>query len=299
MGNKHRFDHRNFEVKPGSDVNLSKWSTKAGKDLVSKGLAEEALAVDVELLQRAQELLYASNRFALLVILQGMDASGKDGMIRHVMSGVNPLGCRAYPFRAPNEQELKHHFLWRPVAYLPERGTISLFNRSYYEEVMVVRVHPQFLEPQRLPQLHGLKTKSLERLWKQRYREINSFERALVNNGTLVMKFFLHLSPEVQKQRLLDRITEPDKNWKFNPSDLEERRLWPAYETAFEEAIKETSTERAPWYIIPADDKWYARAAIADLIASRLSKLELSYPEVKPEQRQLYEQLGRELQAES
>ncbi len=191
----HRFQLSDFEVKPETRLNLRKWSTTAGKQSLAKEVADEALAADVQALQAAQERLYASNRFGMLVILQGMDASGKDGAIGHVMRGVNPLGCRAYAFKAPNEQELKHHFLWRPMPYLPERGMISLFNRSYYEEVLVVRVHPKFLEPQCLPGLKLDKAKSLEKLWKQRFREINAFERSLVSNGTIVLKFFLHISP--------------------------------------------------------------------------------------------------------
>ena len=298
MAKKHRFDLRGFEVKPGSSVKLGKWSTKAGKELLAKDFADEALAADVAALQNAQDRLFASNKFSLLVILQGMDGSGKDGAIRHVMSGVNPLGCRAYAFKAPNETELKHHFLWRPAAVLPERGMISLFNRSYYEEVLVVRVHPKFLEPQRLPQLKSLKPKSLEKLWKQRFREINAFERSLVNNGTLVVKFFLHISPAEQKQRLLERIKQPEKNWKFNPGDLDERALWPAYMTAFEEALSATSTAWAPWHVIPADNKWYARAAIADIIAAKLESLNFKYPEITDEQRELYQKLAKKLEAE-
>ena len=298
MANKHRFQLSDFEVKPDSNVNLAKWSTKAGKQSLAKEVADEALAADVAALQEAQERLYASNRYAMLVILQGMDASGKDGAIGHVMRGVNPLGCRAYAFKAPNEEELKHHFLWRPMNYLPQRGMISLFNRSYYEEVLVVRVHPKFLEPQCLPDLKLDKPKSVQKLWKQRYREINAFERSLVGNGTIVLKFFLHVSPEEQKGRLLERIQKPEKNWKFNPRDLEERRLWPEYREAFEEALSQTSTEWAPWHIIPADNKWYARAALADIIAARLEKLNLQYPTVSDEQRTLYAQLGEKLAAE-
>lgn len=298
MAKKHRFDLGNFEVKPGGRVKLDKWPTKAGKELLPKDLADEALAADVAALKAAQERLYASNKYSLLVILQGMDASGKDGAISHVMSGVNPLGCRAYAFKAPNETEVKHHFLWRPAAFLPERGMISLFNRSYYEEVLVVRVHPEFLERQRLPQLKGLKPKSLEKLWKQRFREIKAFERSLVNNGTIVIKFFLHISLEEQKQRFLERLKEPEKNWKFNPGDLEERKLWPTYMTAFEDALSATSTEWAPWYVVPADNKWYARAVIADVIASRLEKLSFDYPEIGQQQRELYLKLAKALETE-
>lgn len=295
MSKKHRFQLSDFEIKPDSQVNLAKWSTKAGKQSLAKEMADEALAADVAALHEAQEKLYASNRYSLLVILQGMDASGKDGAIGHVMSGVNPLGCRAYAFKAPNEEELKHHFLWRPMHYLPARGMISLFNRSYYEEVLVVRVHPNFLEPQCLPGLKLDKPKSLQKLWKQRYREINAFERSLVSNGTVVLKFFLHVSPEEQKERLLQRMREPEKNWKFNPRDLEERKLWSEYRAAFEEALSQTSTDWAPWHVIPADNKWYARAAIADIIAARLEKLDLQYPQVTEAQRVLYAQLSEQL----
>lgn len=300
---KHRFDRHTFEVKHGSTLDLDKIPTRASKEQLVKDAADEALGQDVAALQSAQLQLYAGSRNSVLVILQGMDASGKDGAIRHVMSGVNPLGCRAYAFRAPNELELKHHFLWRPAAFLPERGMISLFNRSYYEEVLVVRVHPQFLEPQNLPQLKGkkasdLKRETLDRLWKQRYREINAFERSLVLNGTIVIKFFLHISRDEQKERLLDRIRKPESNWKFNPRDLEERGLWPQYMQAFQDALSQTSTPWAPWYIIPGDNKWFARAAIADIIVARLEELDLSYPEVTEEQRRHYQQLGEQLEAE-
>lgn len=298
MAKKHRFQLSDFEVKPDSSVKLAKWSTKAGKQSLAKDLADEALAADVLALHEAQERLYASNQYALLVILQGIDASGKDGAIGHVMSGVNPLGCRAYSFKAPNEEELKHHFLWRSMPCLPPRGMISLFNRSYYEEVLAVRVHPKFLEPQRLPGVKPDKPKSLQKLWKQRYREINAFERSLVTGGTLVLKFFLHVSPQEQKERLLERIRQPEKNWKFNPRDLEERQLWPEYQEAFEDALSQTSTEWAPWHVIPADNKWYARAAIADIIAARLEKLDLQYPATTDQQRELYAQLGEKLAAE-
>lgn len=300
---KHRFDPKAFQVPLDSKVKLDKISTRASKENLPKDWADAALAADVSTLQSAQHRLYAASRYAVLVILQGIDASGKDGAISHVMSGVNPLGCRAYAFKAPNEEELKHHFLWRPARFLPERGMISLFNRSYYEEVMTVRVHPQFLDPQRLPQLHGhpaeeLSRKQLRRIWKQRYREINAFEHSLVLNGTLVIKFFLHVSRDEQKQRLLARINEPESNWKFNPGDLKERALWPEYMEAYEDALSHTSTEWAPWYIIPGDNKWFARAAIADLIVARLEQLDLTYPEVTDEQRELYQKLAKQLEGE-
>lgn len=295
---EHRFDESKFRVTFEQKVNLSKFSTKAGKELEDREHAEETLAADVSDLQAAQDKLYADNRFSLLVILQGMDASGKDGIIRHVMSGVNPLGCHAFAFKAPNSTELEHHFLWRPMQYLPEKGSISLFNRSYYEEVLVVRVHPDFLVPQRLPQLKSLKPKSLEKLWESRFKEINAFERTLVTNGMQVMKFFLHVSPDEQKRRLLERMRLPEKNWKFNPRDLEERKLWPKYRKAYEEMLSQTSTKWAPWHIIPADNKWYARAAVADIISARLEALGLEYPKIDENQKSQFAELSRQLEQE-
>jgi len=296
MGKKHRFDVKKFAVEPEQKINLAKSSTKAGKELENRELAEESLAVDVSDLQQAQDKLYADDRHSLLIILQGMDASGKDGIVRHVMHGVNPLGCRAYAFKAPNTNELQYHFLWRPMHYLPERGGISLFNRSYYEEVLVVRVHPDFLLPQRLPDLKSLKPKALDKLWTSRYKEINSLERTLTSNGTQVIKFFLHVSPDEQKRRLLERLQQPDKNWKFNAGDLEERKLWPEYKKAYEEMLSATSTKVAPWYVIPADNKWYARAAVADIICSRVEATGLEYPKVSDQRKAEFEELAKQLE---
>ena len=298
MGKKHRFDVKKFIVEPEQKVNLAKISTKAGKEFDNRDLAEESLAADVSALQAAQDRLYASDQHSLLIIIQGMDASGKDGIIRHVMHGVNPLGCRAYAFKAPNSTELQHHFLWRPMHCLPERGNISLFNRSYYEEVLVVRVHPEFLVPQRLPDLKSTKPKALEKLWVSRYKEINGMERSLTNNGTQVIKFFLHVSQDEQKRRLLERITQPEKNWKFNANDLKERELWPEYKRAYEEMLSETSTKLAPWYVIPADNKWYARAAVADIICSRVESLGLEYPTLSDAQKAEFAELAKQLELE-
>ena len=285
MGKKHRFSESKFFVDPDKKLDLSKRPTQAGKELNDKSQAEEQLANDVSALQDAQRVLYASGSHSLLVILQGMDAAGKDGTIRHVMGGVNPQGCRVYSFKAPNATEQQHHFLWRAMPCLPERGMISLFNRSYYEEVLVVRVHPQFLIPQKLPKLDQLKPRTLEKLWKQRYKEINAFEQTLVRQGTLVLKFFLNVSRKEQKERFLERLGNPEKYWKFNAGDMSERKLAPDYKLAIEEALSATSTNHAPWFLIPADDKWYARAAIADIITSRLEQLGLHYPSV-PEDEQ-------------
>lgn len=275
---KHRFEHKKFRVKEGDRIDLSKISTKAGGEFAKKDQGEAALEADNLALRAAQDRLFAAGRRSLLVILQGMDASGKDGTVRHVMGGVNPQGCRVEGFRAPNADEVKHHFLWRPMRYLPARGMISIFNRSYYEEVIVVRVHPQFLEPQNLPPY-----KKLSDVWKRRYEEIRSFEETLVNSGTSVLKFFLHISKEEQKRRLIDRLSQVEKRWKFNPGDLEERKLWDKYVDAIEDALPATSTKSAPWYIVPADDKWYARAVVADLIAQHLESLDLEYPKLSDE----------------
>lgn len=290
--NKHRFDANKFRVKESESIKLRKISTKAGDELAKKQ-GVEALTVDTNALQESQNRLFASGHQSLLIVLQGMDASGKDGTVRHVMSGVNPQGCRIYGFRAPNAEELQHHFLWRPMRFLPAHGMISIFNRSYYEEVIVVRVHPEFLGPQNLPP-----TKTLGDLWNRRYEEIRMFEQTLVNGGTSVLKFFLHVSQDEQKARMLERLTQPAKRWKFNERDLEERKLWNKYQEAIEDALPATSTKSAPWYVIPADDKWYARAAIADIIASHLESLDLEYPKVSEQDEAKFALLAEQLKNE-
>jgi PPK2 family polyphosphate:nucleotide phosphotransferase len=291
---KHRFEHKKFRVKEGESIQLAKISTKAGDELSKKEDGVEALKADIATLQQAQSRLYASSQRSLLIILQGMDAAGKDGTIRHVMSGLNPQGCRIYGFRAPNSEELQHHFLWRPMRFLPARGMISIFNRSYYEEVLVVRVHPEFLTPQNLPPF-----KKLSDLWKQRYAEILAFEQTLVNSGTSVLKFFLHISQDEQKRRLLERLKQKEKRWKFNEGDLKERKLWHEYQIAIEDALPATSTKSTPWYIIPADDKWYARAAIADIIAGHLDSLKLEFPQVTKEDELRFETLAKQFEQET
>lgn len=289
----HRFDAKKFRVKEGDSINLSKISTKSGDELNKKTEGVEALEQDIQTLQAAQERLFASNTRSLLIILQGMDTSGKDGTIRHVFRGVNPQGCRVHGFKAPNEDDLQHHFLWRPMRFLPAKGMISIFNRSYYEEVLVVRVHPAFLKPQNL-----MHYDNLDALWKRRYEEIRVFEKTMVESGTSVLKFYLHISRDEQRKRLLERLEKPDKHWKFNPRDIEERKFWNNYEQAFEDALAATSTKHAPWYIIPADDKWYARAAVADLIAERLESLDLQFPEVSPEETAKYAEYAQALRDE-
>jgi PPK2 family polyphosphate:nucleotide phosphotransferase len=263
-----------------------------GKDVI-KGRAETVLAENLKQLAEAQELLYANDVYSVLVILQAIDAAGKDGTIKHVMSGVNPQGCQVFSFKKPSEEELDHNFLWRYMKALPERGRIGIFNRSYYEEVLVVKVHPELCERQKLPP--GKRGKSF---WQERYDDINDFERHLSRNGTLILKFFLHISKDEQKKRFLERLETPEKHWKFSAADLAERAFWKDYMEAFEEALSATSTEWAPWYIIPANHKWVARAAVAGILTSTIGSLHLTYPEVTPEQRQALEEARTQLEEE-
>ena len=246
-----------------------------GLDL-DKDNSKAMLEQDVERLAKLQERLYAHDRWALLVVLQAMDAAGKDGVIKHVMSGVNPQGCEVHPFKAPNAEELDHDFLWRVAMRLPQRGRIGIFNRSHYEEVLVVRVHPEMLAHQKLPkQVVG------KDIWKQRFKDIRGFERHLARNGVAVVKFFLHISKEEQRQRLLARVDEPAKRWKFSMTDIAERKLWDKYMDAYEDAIRATSREEAPWYVVPADHKWFARLAVAAAMIDALEALDLEYPKVE------------------
>ena len=245
-----------------------------GLDL-DKDELKERMAKDVKRLSERQEVLYAHDRWAVLMIVQAMDAAGKDGVIKHVMSGVNPQGCEVHAFKAPSPQELEHDFLWRAAQRLPERGRIGIFNRSYYEETLVVRVHPEFLEKQKLPA--GLTGKDI---WKERFKSIRNFERHLVRNGTKVLKFHLRLSKEEQRQRFLERLEEPAKRWKFNMADVAERARWDDYMDAYEDMIRETSTEEAPWYVVPADNKGFARLVIAAALDDTLDDLDLKFPQV-------------------
>lgn len=237
--------------------------------------AEKALAKNIARMAELQDILYAQNVHALLIIFQAMDAAGKDGAIRNVMSGLNPQGCHVVAFKQPSAEELDHDFLWRCSKALPERGRIGIFNRSHYEEVLVVRVHPQILENQQLPE----KAKG-RGVWKRRFQQIRNFEDHLAGNGIHVVKFFLNVSKEEQKQRFLDRIAEPEKNWKFSAGDVKERAFWNDYQRAYEEAIAATSTENSPWYVIPADNKWFTRLAISEIIVKKLESLKLSYPKL-------------------
>jgi len=266
-------NHDHFIVPPGKKIRLKNYDPGFTGHYKDKDEASAKLRKDVERLAKYQNVLYAQNTYALLVILQAMDTAGKDGTIRHVMSGVNPQGTQVHSFKAPSGEELDHDFLWRSMKALPERGGIGIFNRSYYEEVLVVRVHPENLDLQRLPP--GAKGKGI---WKRRFDEINYFEKYLVKNGIPVLKFFLNLSKGEQKRRLLARINTPEKNWKFSLADAKERAHWDEYMNAFEETFNHTSTEWAPWHIIPADNKWFTRTVVADVIVAKLKSTEIELP---------------------
>jgi len=248
-----------------------------GLDDEDKPKATNALERGVELLADLQDRLYAYDRWAVLLIFQAMDAAGKDGAIKHVMSGVNPQGCEVTAFKSPSAEELDHDYLWRCAKRVPERGRIGIFNRSYYEETLVVRVHPEYLQAQRLPQTRRAKEKDF---WKQRFDDINNFERYLTNNGIVILKFFLHVSKEEQKKRFLSRIDDAGKNWKFSMKDVKEREHWDEYMHAYEQTVRHTATSHAPWYVVPADRKWFTRLVVAAAIIDRLSSLDLSYPKL-------------------
>ena len=265
---------KDYRVREGEKLKLKKWPTKVKPVYQSKKQYQKLLEEQVEQLSSLQRLLYASDRYALLLIFQAMDAAGKDGAIRHVMSGVNPQGCQVFSFKHPSATELDHDFLWRTNQCLPERGRIGIFNRSYYEEVLIVRVHPEILHSQNIPDelLDG------ETVWDERFRSIRDLEKHLDRNGTRIIKFFLHLSEKEQQKRFLDRIDDPEKNWKFSMTDVEERKYWKEYMHAYEECLSATSTDRAPWYVVPADDKLNARLIISSIIVDTLKKLKMSYP---------------------
>lgn len=264
--------------------------------LKSKDKAADRLSKGVKRLSEWQDVLYAQDRWSVLLIFQAMDAAGKDSTIKHVMSGINPQGCQVYSFKSPSPEELDHDFLWRTTRCLPERGRIGIFNRSYYEETLVVRVHPDYLEKQRLPP--ACRPKDLETLWTHRFESINDFEKHLARNGTLVLKFFLHVSPGEQAERFLSRLEEPEKYWKFSAADLEERKRWKDYMKAYEAMIRATSTEHGRWHVVPADHKWFARLVVAETIVAALERLDLRYPEVDEARIKEIKRLRNELRAE-
>jgi PPK2 family polyphosphate:nucleotide phosphotransferase len=270
-----------FQVQEGEKVNLKKWPTLVEPVYKSKKKYKKYLKEQVEELSELQRLHYASNRYAVLLIFQAMDAAGKDGAIRHVMSGVNPQGCQVFSFKHPSATELEHDFLWRTTRSLPERGRIGIFNRSYYEEVLIVRVHPEILRGQGLP--HGLVEERA--IWQDRYRSIVDLENHLHRNGTRIIKFFLHLSEEEQRKRFLDRIDEPEKNWKFSLADIEERKFWKQYMQAYEACLGATSTKISPWYVVPADDKKNARLIVSKIILDTFNSLKMHYPKTDAKRR--------------
>lgn len=269
-----KIDAKNFRVPPGMKIRLSKWPTIVKPVYTSKEEYRELLGKHVTELSSLQQLHYASNRYALLLIFQGMDGAGKDGAIQHVASGINPEGCEVFSFKQPSAEELEHDFLWRTTCHLPERGRIGIFNRSYYEEVLVVRVHPEILRSQGLPE----ELRDKETLWEERYDSIVDMERHLHRNGTKIVKIFLHLSNEEQRKRFLARIDDPDKNWKFSLADIHERKYWKDYEKAYEACLHATSTRHTPWYVVPADDKENARLIVSRIVLDALEDLKVAYP---------------------
>jgi PPK2 family polyphosphate:nucleotide phosphotransferase len=287
-------NYKLFQVPPGKTVSLQKDYDPAylPKNL-DKLQGEQMLQAGVVRLSQLQDILYAQNSHSILIIFQAMDAAGKDGTIKYVMSGINPQGCQVYNFKTPSSEDLDHDDLWRYARCLPERGRIGIFNRSYYEEVLIARVHPEVLDRQQLPMIP-----KGEKLWPQRFQEINQFEQYLTNNGVVILKFFLNISKAEQKKRLLKRIDTPEKNWKFAVSDLEERQYWDDYQRSYEAMFRYTSTEVAPWYVVPADRKWYTRLLVADMISQRLEGLGLKYPTVSKEHLAFLQEARQRLEAE-
>lgn len=272
------FDIKDFMIKPGSKLNLGKVSTDYSGMYNSKDEAEEHIQKNIERISVLQDILYAQDKYALLIVFQGMDAAGKDGAIKHVMSGLNPKGTIVESFKQPSPEELDHDYMWRYVKALPERGNIGIFNRSYYEEVLVVRVH-KLINHQQIPREFVGKG-----VWKKRLQHIGNFEEYLHINGVVILKFFLNISKDEQKNRLMQRLDDPNKNWKFSPDDMREREYWDQYIKCYQEAISSTNSEYAPWYIIPSDKKWFSRLAISEIIVEKLKKMNLKYPSLKQDQ---------------
>jgi PPK2 family polyphosphate:nucleotide phosphotransferase len=286
-----KINSKHFQVRSGKKVNLQEWPTIVKPFCKSRKRHQKLLGEHVEELSSLQQLHYASNRYALLLIFQGMDAGGKDGAIRHVMSGVNPQGCEVFSFKQPSAEELEHDFLWRTTCRLPERGRIGIFNRSYYEEVLVVRVHPEILRSQGLAEeLRDEKT-----IWEERYRSIVNLEEHLHRNGTRIIKVFLHLSKDEQRKRFLERIDEPDKNWKFSLADVHERKYWKRYMQAYEACLSATSTRHAPWYVVPADDKENARLIVSEIVIDAFNGLKMAYPKTTAKRRRELKSIRKQL----
>jgi PPK2 family polyphosphate:nucleotide phosphotransferase len=284
---------KHVTVPPGRKVRLEKYDPTWTGSLKDEATGKAMLQDGVKRLAKQQELLYAQDTYSVLVIFQAMDAAGKDGAIRHVLSGVNPQGCQVFSFKAPSAEERDHTYLWRSMKALPERGRIGIHNRSYYEEVLVARVHKEILASQQLPDRFKDK-----RIWKRRFREINEFERYLADNATVIVKFFLNVSKAEQRRRFLSRIDEEDKNWKFSIADAKERSFWDDYMNAYEDMLEHTSTEYAPWYVVPADNKWFTRLAVSSILWQRMAELELQFPKVTESKRKELQEVRRMLLAE-
>jgi PPK2 family polyphosphate:nucleotide phosphotransferase len=279
MGKKVKIDFENFRVVDGKNFSLSDYPTLLKKKNMTKEEGEQFIQSDIAELSTLQDLLFADNRHAVLIVIQAMDAAGKDGTIKHIMSGVNPAGVNVSSFKSPTFTELDHDYFWRHYAVLPGKGEIGIFNRSHYENVLITKVHPEYILNERHSNIRSVKNID-KSFWEDRYKQICRFEKNLIENDTTILKFFLHVSKDVQKKRFLDRIDDPKKNWKFSSADLKERGFWDKYQSAYEDAIANTSSKSAPWFIIPADEKWYTRYLVSNIICNELKKLDLAYPEI-------------------
>jgi PPK2 family polyphosphate:nucleotide phosphotransferase len=288
---------KKFAVKPGKQIKLKDFDTEYKGKILNKADSELMLENGRKHLAEVQDELYAHNRYSVLIILQAMDAAGKDGAVKHIMSGFNPLGVKVYSFKAPHSAELDHDYFWRHEIALPARGEIAIHNRSHYENVLVTKVHPEWILNERIPGIETVK-KIDDKFWQQRYKQIRRFEKNLADNGTVILKFFLNVSKKEQKKRFLERIDDPSKNWKFSLSDLKERAYWDDYQKAYEDALSATSTDYAPWFVIPADDKWFARLAIAGIITRQFSKLDISYPTINQSQKEELQKAKLQLMSE-
>lgn len=298
MASKNKtIETKKFRIKPDAKINLDKISTKPSGSELSKEDAKSMLDARRTRLAEIQDMFYAHNQYAVLIIFQAMDAAGKDGAVKHIMSGFNPLGVKVYSFKAPNSTELDHIYFWRHQLALPARGEIAIHNRSHYENVLVTRVHPEYVLNENIPGIDDIKKVNKD-FWNDRFKQIRRFEKNLNKNGTIVLKFFLHLSKKEQKKRFLERIDNPGKNWKFSLSDMKERGFWDAYQKAYSEAISETSTKNSPWFVVPADDKRFARLAIASIITEEFEKLKIHYPKVSEKQKAELQKAKAQLLAE-
>ncbi|MDQ3019689.1 MAG: polyphosphate kinase 2 family protein [Bacteroidota bacterium] len=294
MSEDNLIDIEKFLVKPGKKVSLKNYDTEYTGNKLNKQKGEDLLALSREKLSDLQDELYAYNKYSVLIIFQAMDTAGKDGAVKHVMSGLNPTGVRVVSFKVPSTTELEHDYFWRHYRALPPRGDIGIFNRSHYENVLVTRVHPEYILKENLPGINSLQDID-QKFWDKRYEQINRFEKNLYQNGTVILKFFLHLSKSEQRKRFIKRIDNPKKNWKFSVADANERKFWDQYQTAYEDALSNTSEDYAPWFIIPADNKWFTRLAIANIIYRQFEALHLTYPEVSSEQKEELLKVKKEL----